>query len=337
MKNFRKNTIIIFLLTIVVLYFLLKDDFSNIVGELFKVNLWWILVGVISFLLYTLCKAESLRIVANKNYKDFTYKKSFLQVLIVHFFNGVTPFQTGGQPMQVYMLTKNKMSVSKATNIVIQEFIFYQVALVLLGLLAVTINHFCHFFTKVHFLQILVACGFLFNVVVVLLLLLVSFNRKITSFFLNGSIKFLAKIKIIKNKEKSLKRMDNRLDDFHDNAKFLLSNKKMLIKGIIVNFVGLIFFYITPLFIAYGFGIFNINPVEVITASAYIYLVGSFVPSPGATGGLEYSFMQYFGNFINGASLPAILILFRCVTYYLPVLIGAFVFNFYKGDEKVCV
>lgn len=336
MKNLKKNTIVIFFITIFVLYFLLKDNFSSIVKEFIHVNPFWIVIAFFSFFFYILCKAQSLRLVTTKNYKHFTFKKSFLQTLIVQFFNGVTPLQAGGQPIQIYMLTKNRIGVSKATNIVIQEFIFYQIALVLFGLFAVGINAFCHFFTKVPFLQVLVVCGFLFNVVIVLGLILVSCNRKITNFICKGIIHIGFKIKWIKDKEIILKKMEVRLNDFHKNAKFLLLNKNMLIKGIAINFLGLFFFYITPLFVAYGFSVFSIGPIEAITASAYIYLVGSFIPLPGASGGLEYSFMQFFGNFINGSSLPAILIVFRTITYYLPIVIGAIAFNFYKGDEKKC-
>ncbi len=334
MKSFKKNTILIFLVTIAVLYFLLKDDFKNIVSELVNMNIWWLLIAILSFLFYILCKAESLRIVAVKNDNNFTFKKSFLQNLIVHFFNGVTPFQTGGQPMQIYMLTKNKMGISKATNVVIQEFIFYQVALVLLGILAVILNFFCHFFSKVHFLQVLVMLGFLFNVIVVILLLLVSFNKDITNFIVKGIARILIKLRIIKRKGKIFEKIDKKLEDFHSNAKYLLLNKKLFIKGVFVNFIGLVFFYITPLFIAYGMGVNQLNIIEVITASAYVYLVGSFIPLPGASGGLEYSFLQFFGNFISGPVLSAILIIFRTITYYLPILIGAIIFNFYKGDEE---
>lgn len=334
MKNFKKNTLFIFLITLVVLYFLLKDNFVHIVDELLNINIWWLLIAVVSFLIYILCKSESLRIVAIKNNKQFAYKQSFLQNLIVHFFNGITPFQTGGQPMQIYMLTKNKIDVSKATNVVIQEFIFYQIALVLLGICAVVINFFCHFFTKVHFLQILVILGFFFNVMIVILLLLVSFNKNITNFFVRGITQICIKLRIIKDKEKALEKVDKKLKDFHSNAEYLLSNKKLLIKGILINFIGLFFFYITPLFIAYGMGIYHINVIEVVTASAYVYLVGSFIPLPGASGGLEYSFLKFFGNFIKGSALPAILIVYRAITYYLPILIGALTFNFYKGDEE---
>lgn len=334
MKSLKKNTIIIFLITLIVLFFLLKDDFSSIVHELISINLFWLIVAILSFSCYVLCKAESLRIVAIKNDKTFTYKKSLSQNLIVHFFNGITPFQTGGQPIQVYLLSK-KNGVSKATNVVIQEFIFYQIALVLLGFIAVIVNHFCHFFGKVHLLQILVVCGFIFNVFVVVLSLIVSFSKKTTNFFLKGITNILSNLRIIKDKEKALDKVDQKLKDFHTNAKFLLTNKKLLCKGVFINFLGLCFFYVTPLFIAYGMGIFHVNIIEVITACAYVYLVGSFIPLPGASGGLEYAFMCFFGNFISGSVLPALLIIFRTITYYLPVLIGAFVFNFYKGDEKV--
>ena len=310
MKSFKKNTILIFLITVFVLYFILKDDFSNIIHELLHINIMWLIVAFGCFLIYTLCKAESLRMVAVKNDKNFTFKQSFMQNLIVHFFNGITPFQMGGQPMQIYKLTQNKMSITKATNVVIQEFIFYQVALVLLGIFAVGLNSFYHFFNKVHFLQVLVVLGFLFNVIIVLLLLLASFNKKITKFIIMGVVSIFCRFKIIRNKDKMEQKVDKKLLDFHENAKYLLYNKKMFLKGVFVNLVGLLFFYITPLFIAYGMGIYPMNVIKVITASAYVYLVGSFVPLPGSSGGLEYSFIRFFGNFINGSVLPAILIIY---------------------------
>ena len=65
---------------------------------------------------------------------------------IAQFFNGITPFATGGEPMAVYMLTEQGIPVSKATNYMVQSFIFYQVALVLCGFIAVTYNFIFHLF-----------------------------------------------------------------------------------------------------------------------------------------------------------------------------------------------
>ena len=59
---------------------------------------------------------------------------------MVLFFHGVTPFSGGGQPMEVYFLHKEKIGVTKSTNITLQNFIIYQIALVLVGVFALMYN-----------------------------------------------------------------------------------------------------------------------------------------------------------------------------------------------------
>ena len=56
-------------------------------------------------------------------------------------------------------------------------------------------------------------------------------------------------------------------------------------------------------------------------------LIGSFVPIPGGTGGLEYGFTQFFGNFISSSKLMAIMLTWRFVTYYLGLFVGAIAVN----------
>ena len=73
--------------------------------------------------------------------------------IIIQFFNGITPFSTGGQPMEVYLLTEHKISLSKATDYTVQSFIFYQIALVICGIIAVIYNTIFHLFPKVKLLQ----------------------------------------------------------------------------------------------------------------------------------------------------------------------------------------
>ena len=73
----------------------------------------------------------------NKISKKEAIKHNF----ITQFFNGITPFSTGGQPMEIYMINEHGISVSRATNFTIQSFIFYQIALVICGFLSVIFNY----------------------------------------------------------------------------------------------------------------------------------------------------------------------------------------------------
>ena len=67
----------------------------------------------------------------------------------------------------------------------------------------------------------------------------------------------------------------------------------------------------------------SINPFIAIVTSAYVMLIGSFVPIPGGSGGLEFGFVRFFGFFISGAKLSSIMIVWRLITYYLGLIIGA--------------
>ena len=80
----------------------------------------------------------------------------FKQAVITQFFNGITPFSTGGQPMEIYMLNKCGVSVGKASNIVLQNSMVYQVALVIYGLLALCVNACLNLYSSVDFLGYIV-------------------------------------------------------------------------------------------------------------------------------------------------------------------------------------
>lgn len=73
--------------------------------------------------------------------------------------------------------------------------------------------------------------------------------------------------------------------------------------------------------------------INTLVAGEYIYIMGCYVPIPGATGGMELGLVGFFGNFISGPILSSLMVLWRFLTYYLPTIIGAIVFNIGPGKE----
>ena len=107
--------------------------------------------------------------------------------------------------------------------------------------------------------------------------------------------------------------------------------KSLFFLGIVLNFIGLIAWYSIPLFLAYSLGDFiSLNLMKSLTASAYVMVAGSFIPIPGASGGIEYAFTKFFSNFLEKNKVATILILWRFITYYLGMILGAILFNFDK-------
>ena len=146
MKNFKKSSIILLIITLTVLVFVLKDDFPAIMQSLQNANLFYIFLALLCFFIALLFEAKAYQEIIEEYQFNYNLKKSYKMLLITKFFNGITPFSSGGQPMQIYMLKKEGIRITKATNIIVQNFIIYQAALVVFGIFAVVYNHFHQIF-----------------------------------------------------------------------------------------------------------------------------------------------------------------------------------------------
>lgn len=327
LKNLKKNTILLLGITVIVLFFILKDHFRDIVENLENINLWYVLIALIFFLVSVFIKGLTNYMIINDKEK-YPIKEAISQNFIMQFFNGITPFATGGEPMAVYMLKEQGFSLARSTNFMVLSFIFYQIALVIFGIIAVTYNAFFALFPEVKLLQHLVLIGFAINIVVVILLLL-SYSKRITDKMSQISIKIARKIKLKLTDEE----IAQKFEDYHNGLKLVKTKKIIIVIGITLNMISLFCLYMVPFWIIRGIGINNMNVMDTIVSSAYVYLIGAFVPVPGASGGIEYGFTRFFGNFMAGDIVSAVVIVWRFITYFLGIIIGALLFNIRRRGE----
>lgn len=331
MKKKIINYSLILIATGLVLFFSLKDNYKEILDVVSKLDKRWLLVAFMLISSYWFFKAIAFKKIIKNFKKEYRFRDCFKFILQVNFFNAITPFASGGQPFEIYTLKKDNIKMADVTTIVIQQFVVYQIALVSLGLMAIGANNMFHMFPNNSVLKHLVTIGFIANTLVTVVLFLLAFTRKTNKFIITKIIHLLGKLKIVKNVDKQENKFNNYINDLHDGTKKLLENKLSFIGMILANFIGLICLYLVPLAILYATGDYtSFNGLQSVVASAYVMLIGSFVPIPGGTGGLEYGFIRFYGNFIKGSVLTAIMITWRFITYYIPMIIGAIAVNIKK-------
>ena len=188
---------ILFLLTIIVLFFSLKDDLNNIISTILATNIVLLVIAFLFVMLYWFFKSLVLYNFTKKFQKNYSFKSAFRTQAITQFFNAVTPFSSGGQPFQIYTLKKRGLTISNATNITIEEFVVYQIALVFLGIIAILLNHVFNIFPYDSLLSKLVVLGFSINTFVIIILFIVAFGKKSNKFLIRIAINFLSFFKII--------------------------------------------------------------------------------------------------------------------------------------------
>lgn len=335
-KKFIINFFIILVVLILVLYFSLKDNYREIINYISNINLFWLFVSIAILLLHRVIVGLCSYKVVLINNANVNFGKMVQINFIIPFFHGITPFSGGGQPMEIYYLHNEGVSKTKSTNIVLQNFILYQIALIIVSLLAVICNQIFELFPKDDFMRRLVLLGFLINFLVLLISLVAGFYKKLTSYIVKKIITFLNKIKIIKDVDGTLNKFNNYIDNFYNNANLLKKNKKQVCYVILLHMISLILLYSIPYTIILGMGLKDINYIYILIATTYVMIIGSFVPIPGGTGGIEYGFMYFCGLIISGSVLTAVMLMWRFITYYLAMIIGAIFLMMYRKKVKKC-
>lgn len=330
MKNKRFNYYILLLFTLLVLVFTLKDDFSNIYNNIINLNKWWLLYSIFVIFGYWFFKALIIKIYTNYYNKGFSFKKSFKLEMETLFFNGITPFSSGGQPFQVWSLKKEGIKLSDGTNIVFITSFIHQFALFIISIVSITINIHLNLFTVNSNVKYLSIIGFVINVIFMISLLILMFNKSIKKNLVNLLIKLLSFLKIIKNKEEMVIKWQKKLDVLDEGTKIILKNKKGFIISVVFNVIALLCYFVVPVSLGYAMGLTNLGGIETIITSNYVNLVGMFIPIPGGTGGIEYAFAVLFSNFMNLTLTKSMMLVWRFVTYYLGVILGGIVLNLDK-------
>ena len=110
------------------------------------------------------------------------------------------------------------------------------------------------------------------------------------------------------------------------------NNFKNTLLSIFYNILSLVCLYIIPVFVFLALNK-NMSFRDSFVASAYTFLIGSFVPIPGGSGGLEYAFIDFFKSFYKGGLLSASMLLWRLITYYVGIIIGGITLITYRKKE----
>jgi uncharacterized protein (TIRG00374 family) len=204
------------------------------------------------------------------------------------------------------------------------------------AIVSVIFDRIFHFFQYMPVLQNMMIAGFVINLAVLLVLLFVSFSKNFNRVVAHGIINALAKVGLIRNKKARIEKWDAACKNYYQNGRELLRNKKVFARGVSYQCLALIAYYLLPIFIALSIGCAdNLDVINVFTASSFVFVMGCYVPIPGASGGMEAGFMGFFGNFVSGPALNVFVLMWRGITYYLPMIAGAIAFNIYNGKGAI--
>jgi len=320
-KSVKRNVTIVIAIVLIILFFSFRNEFNSILQQLQKVDIRFLLLSVFCIIVFWMLESMALGTFVRKSDDDYTYLFSFGMTLATQFFNGITPFSSGGQPMQIYYMRRKNIGIHTATNICIQNLIVHQIALVCINIIVIIYQSTDGQLANAANQKIM-WLGFGVNFAILLAFYAVSYMPKFNYFVSNIILEFLHKIRIVKDVHKQRRKLENFIEEYYISTENLLNNKMDFLLGILYSFLKLIAFNSIVYFVIRSTGISGISYITAMMSSVSVISVAAVIPSPGASGGAEYAFLMFFGVYMVKTEVIAIMLVWRFVTYYLGLIVG---------------
>ena len=203
MKKIKLRSIIILLITIFLFWYILKDNFVKSIDLIASSNKWLILLSILTYIVYFIIEAYLLKILIDKSCKKYPFKKVIELNIMTKFFNGITPFSLGGQRLQVYELSKNKVPITKSLLVIVENFIILQITMTIMIILSLVFGYVFELKPN-NFLYIMTLIGALITIVSFVITILICVKIELASKIGKNMINLLNKLNIIKDKETNL-------------------------------------------------------------------------------------------------------------------------------------
>ena len=215
-KKFRISGTLIFNIIVAILsiyllvYFFVSDGgIIDLLKTPDSFNVWWLLVALLAYDFNMFMDSFVTLIYIRTQFKSFKFSEAVKVALVGVFFGAVTPSNTGGQPMQLFLLSKKKISIGFGSACLTQKFIVYQIISTAFSMLAVIVRF---KYLQDAFINIwstlFIIVGFAVQLAVTALFLIVSFSSKITHKIIQIVYWIMVHIKFVKNPEHKKESME---------------------------------------------------------------------------------------------------------------------------------
>ena len=310
---------------ILLLIIFLTTDINAIKTAFSNINIGYLFAGIGLTLLYFILSPITTCILTKVKKCNIGMLDTFLIGNTEHFFNGITPFATGGQPFQVYSYSRLGVKASASTGILMMNFIIHMAVTNLFAILSIAI--YPELIKAVGNLLPMIIIGFTMNFLTFGFIILLACSKRVAN-FLVYLLKLLSKIKFLsKFITPAIPAFQKYCEDTQSAFKELWKHKGATLLCFFVRAITMFVYYAITFYIlrSFNIGISYKDLFFVICGTSFAITTCVFIPTPGGSGGIEFAFTSIFVFIASGITKDlgaSGMLLWRILTYYGLMLVS---------------
>lgn len=298
------------------------------------VNKKFIFIGFLIMVLYIILECTIINILIKTIQKT---KVRFLAVKIAmmgFYYNLVTPFASGSQPMQIYALNKYDINLSKSIAIVTNKTVLFQTVVTIYSAVIIFLNIEV-LKNELPSMLVLMSIGMVMNIVSLLGGMLIILTPNTMKIIVKVIVNILYRLNIFKSLNKKIHTINKFIDEYSYSIKLFIKNKKALFLSIILTIIQLTVFFSISYCVYKAFNLNGLSLFEVLSLQVFLYMSVSPIPTPGNVGANEVAFLTIFANVFPGNIIGYSVFLYSIYVYYfLVVVCGLFTIHTHYHMNK---
>lgn len=312
------------------------EDIHQMFSSLGKVSKAFLIPSLLCVLLFILGESVVIFLLMSSLKTKISFSHCCLYSFIGFFYSCITPSASGGQPMQVIAMHKDRIPVAVSSVVLAIVTITYKMVLVLLGTAVLLFRppSIMHYLKPV---EELVLLGIFLNIACIAALLLLVFDPNAVHRIGKGFFSLMNHFHWLKHPEKQEQRLNRIIQQYQGTANFYRSNKSLIFRVFFITLLQRCCLFLITWLVYRSFGLSGHSLPLILTLQGMISVAADMLPLPGGMGVSENIFLKIFYPIFGEAFLLPGMVLSRGISYYTQLIISAImtVFASFVIKEKL--
>ena len=294
---------------------------------------WWLLLPVAAlFIIMFVMETLKFTILGKTGGYPLSFGKGAKVALVGKFYECITPFSSGGQPMQIYYMYRQGIPATAATSVTMVKYGIHMLGFTFVAALVMGfgVPQLSAIPDEAMRTTVLVCgwVGFGINAFIPVFVTIVVFLPGLVKWVVNLFVKILHAVRIVKNPDKWEAKMRQWIDDFAAISQFIYKKPKEFFVLFLLCLgepsIELIQPYLLLVAMC-GPSVMGYEGAQllwlVMVLAMYSTYAATFIPTPGNSGAIEMVFMAAFAGLTESVLFWYVLI-WRFVLYYTWLILG---------------
>lgn len=298
------------------------EDFGQVMSFLATADPLYIFPSIVCVILFILGESAVIFYLMRTLGTRVQFSHCCLYSFVGFFYSCITPSASGGQPMQVVIMRKDRIPVAVSTVVLAIVTITYKLVLVLIGTVVMLTRppQLMFYLEPVKGIMYL---GLGLNYVCIAGLLLLVFHPNAVRCLAGRTVALLNRIRPCRNLQKQEERLNRIIGQYQGTAEFYRSHKHVIIHVFLITLLQRVLLFLVTWLTYRAFSLSGHSMPLIVTLQAMISVAADMLPLPGGMGVSENLFLEIFQPIFGEALVLPGMMISRGISYYTQLLISA--------------